>query len=244
MNQISSSSQTQLQKWGGVAALYEALAYMIGIVGFLMVVNVSEIADPLQKVTAVIENQGMLSLLYLIVYIFWGAALVVLVLALHERLQGSGSAVARTATAFGLIWAGLVIASGMIYNAGMETVAPLLASDPDQAAAVWLAVESVSHGVGGIVEIVGGIWMVLLSVAGLRSGALPRILNYFGLLVGAAGLLTIIPALGEIGAIVFGLTQIIWFAWVGIVLLRSKPHESAESAPDFVPPQGATVINQ
>jgi hypothetical protein len=37
----------QLQKWGGAAALYEALAYVIGIVGFVLVVNISEISDPL-----------------------------------------------------------------------------------------------------------------------------------------------------------------------------------------------------
>ena len=121
MTQENKSSMTQLQKWGRAAALYEALAYIIGIVGFVAVVNISENADPLQKVAAIAENQGLLSMLYLIVYVAWGAMLVVLTLALHERLQGDKSALARTATAFGLIWSVLVIASGMIYNVGMET---------------------------------------------------------------------------------------------------------------------------
>jgi hypothetical protein len=212
-----------LQKWGGAAALYEALAYVIGIVGFVLIVNISGIADPLQKVSAIAANQGLLSLLHLIVYVIWGASLVVLTLALHERLQGNTSALARTATAFGMIWAVLVIASGMIYNIGMETVAGLRTSDPAQAATVWLAIEAVFTGLGGGVEIVGGIWVLLLSVAGLRNGGLPRTFNYFGFLVGAAGLITVVPALGEIGGMVFGLTQILWFAWLGIVLLRSHP---------------------
>ena len=43
---------TQLQKWGGAAAFYEALAYIIGMAGFILGVNISENADPLQKVTA------------------------------------------------------------------------------------------------------------------------------------------------------------------------------------------------
>jgi hypothetical protein len=43
------------------------------------------------------------------------------------------------------------------------------------------------------------------------------------LLVGTAGLITIIPSLGEIGGMVFGLTQIVWFAWLGIVMLRNHP---------------------
>lgn len=209
-----------LQKWGGVAALYEALAYIIGIVGFVAVVNISEFADPLQKVAAIVENQGLLTLLHLIVYVVWGASLVVLTLALHERLQGQVSALARTATAFGIIWSVLVIASGMIYNVGMETVAALYGQSPEQAATVWLAIESVFNGLGGGVEVVGGVWVLLLSIAGLRNGGLPRLFNYFGLIVGAAGLVTVVPALGEMGGMVFGLTQIAWFAWLGIVMLR------------------------
>ncbi|GAB4429609.1 MAG: hypothetical protein Kow0031_10180 [Anaerolineae bacterium] len=221
----------QLQKWGGVAALYEALAYVIGIIGFLMVVNISEITDPLQKVAAIADNQGLLTLLHLIVYVVWGAVLVVLALALHDRLDGENSAVVRAATAFGLIWAGLVIASGMIYNIGMDTVAGMFAADPAQAATVWLAVEAVFTGLGGGVEVVGGLWVLLLSVAALRSGALPRLLNYLGLLVSAAGLATVVPALGEIGGMVFGLTQIVWFAWLGIALLRGRPEAAASAAP-------------
>jgi len=225
----------QLQKWGGAAALYEALAYVIGIVGFVLVVNISEIADPLQKVAAIAENQGLLSMLHLIVYVIWGASLVVLTLALHDRLQGGISALVRTATAFGMIWSVLVIASSMIYNIGMETVVGLHASNPPQAATVWLAIEAIFTGLGGGVEVVGGIWVLLLSVAALRNDGLPRAFNYFGFLVGAAGLITITPSLGEIGGMVFGLTQILWSAWLGVVMLRSHPTAVGEKpAPALV----------
>ena len=217
-----------LQKWGGAAALYEALAYIIGFVGFIAVVNVGGIADPLEKVAAIVENQGLLTALHLIVYVAWGAALVVLALALHEQLNGRSSAIARTATAFGLIWAVLVIASGMIYNVGMETVVSLQASSPELAATVWLAIESVFNGLGGGVEVVGGIWVLLLSVTGLRNGRLPRAFNYFGFLVGAAGVVSVVPALSEISASIFGLTQIVWFAWLGIVMLR-RPAAAIQS---------------
>ena len=56
MQQKGTINMTQLQKWGGVAALYEALAYIIGIVGFLAVVNVSEIADPVERVAAMLRD--------------------------------------------------------------------------------------------------------------------------------------------------------------------------------------------
>jgi hypothetical protein len=110
----------------------------------------------------------------------------------------------------------------------METAVSLYARNPEQAATVWLAIESVFNGLGGGVEVVGGIWVVLLSVAALRNGGLPRAFNTFGLLVGAAGLVTVVPALGEIGGMVFGLTQIVWFAWLGIAMLRPATDEAAE----------------
>ncbi len=224
---------SKLQKWGGAAALYEALAYIIGFVGFIAVVNVGGLTDPLEKVAAIVENQGLLTALHLIVYVAWGATLVVLSLALHERLDGKRSALARTATAFGIIWAVLVIASGMIYNVGMETVAGLQASNPDQAATVWLAIESVFNGLGGGVEVVGGIWVLLLSVAGLRSGNLSRTFNYFGYLVGAAGVVSVVPALSEISASLFGLTQIVWFAWLGVAMLRRPALATKAMKPAF-----------
>ncbi len=220
----------QLQKWGGVAALYEALAYIIGFIGFIAVVNVGGITDPLEKVAALIENKGFLTALMLIVYVAWGASLVVLSLALHERLDGHKSALARIATAFGIIWSVLVIASGMIYIVGMETVASIHATNPEQAATVWLAIGAVFNGLGGGVEVVGGIWVLLLSVAALRSATFSRGLNYLGYVVAAAGLLSVIPALSEITASIFGLTQIVWFAWLGIAMLRQPKTATQESA--------------
>ncbi|MCB0014030.1 MAG: DUF4386 family protein [Anaerolineales bacterium] len=211
---------SKLQKWGGAAALFEALAYIIGFIGFIAVVNVGGIADPLDKVAAIVANQGMLTALMLIVYVAWGASLVVLTLALHERLNGKNSALARTATAFGIIWSVLVIASGMIYIVGMETVVALQATNPEQAATVWLAIGSIFNGLGGGVAVVGGIWVLLLSVAGLRGGYFGRGLHYLGYLVGAAGVVSVIPAAAEISASIFGLTQIVWFAWLGINMLR------------------------
>ena len=175
---------------------------------------------PLLIVYVAPANQGMLTALMLIVYVAWGASLVVLTLALHERLNGKNSALARTATAFGIIWSVLVIASGMIYIVGMETVVALQATNPEQAATVWLAIGSIFNGLGGGVEVVGGIWVILLSVAGLRSGNFGRALHYLGYVVGAAGVVSVIPAAAEITASIFGLTQIVWFAWLGINMLR------------------------
>jgi hypothetical protein len=108
----------------------------------------------------------------------------------------------------------------------LGVVVDLYGKDPAQAASVWLALDSVETGLGGADSITGGLWVLLMSWAALRAGGLPKALNYLGAVVGAAGLLTVVPAL-EMLALVFGLGQIVWFVWLGIVMLRSGPSAAA-----------------
>ena len=215
-----------LKKMGGIAALYAGAAYVVGIIGFLGVVDVTSVADPVQQVALMVDNQAFLHIMHLIVYQVWAVFLVVLTLALYERLKVGSPGLMQTATAMGIIWATLVIASGMIYNIGMDTVVNLYSSDPAQAGTVWTAIDSIFGGLGGGNEIVGGIWIVLISWAALRVADLPKVLNYLGVLIGAAGILSAFPGLGDAG-LIFGLGQIIWFIWLGIVLLRSSSTSAA-----------------
>jgi hypothetical protein len=143
----------------------------------------------------------------------------------------------QIATAIGLIWACVVIASGYVYNMGIDTVVDLYGTDPAQAVTVWLAIESVADGLGGVRgEILGGIWVLLASWAALRAGGLPRVLNYLGVVIGVAGILSAVPALSELGlGIIFALGQIVWFIWLGIVMLRSSPSAALEEPDAFVP---------
>ena len=212
-----------LQKMGGIAALYEAAAYVVGMIGFLTVVDVSGVADPVKKVALMADNQAFLYIMHLIVYVVWGIFMVVLALALYERLKAGSPALVQTATVFGIFWGCVIIISGMIYNSGMENVVDLFGKDPAQAATVWLAIDSVLEGLAGGNEILGGIWILLLSWAALRAGELPKILNYLGVAVGVAGIISVVPALAEIFVFIFALGQIVWFIWLGIVLLRSSP---------------------
>lgn len=212
-----------LQKIGGIAALYEAAAYLFGIVGYILVVDYPSAVEPAQKVALLADNQAFMGILNLFVYVVFGIVLVVLVLALYERLKAGSPALVQTATAIGIIWACVVIASGMIANFGMETVVDLYDTDPAQAAMAWSAIDSVVEGLGGQGgEILGGVMVLLVSWAALRAGGLPRALNYLGVVIGVAGILSGVPVLGELG-IIFGLGQIVWFVWLGIVLLRGIP---------------------
>ena len=210
-----------LQKMGGVAALIEAAAYVVGFGLYLTLLDSSDYVGPVRKVAFLVDNQGIIYIGNLFIYVVFSAFLVVLALALYERLKADSPALAQTATAFGLIWAGLVIASGMIFNVGIGTVVDLYGKDPAQAASLWLAIGSVQEGLGGGNEIVGGLWVLLVSWAALQGGGLPKALNYLGVVIGVAGILTVVPTL-DVLTDVFGLSQIVWFAWLGIVMLRSS----------------------
>jgi len=216
-----------LQKFGSFAALYMAVAYLIGIVIFLVVLDYPGITDPAQKVALLIEKQMVIFSTNLLMYVFFGVFLIVLSLALYDRLKPGTPAIMQVATVIGVIWAGSLIASGMVANAGIAPVVALYAKDPNQAALYWQEIESVANGLGnGNGEILGGLWTLLVSLAALRASGLPKGLNILGLLVGTVGIFSILPRLTDLTG-VFGLSQIVWFIWLGIVLLRSNPGKVA-----------------
>ena len=90
-----------LQKSGGFAALYLAAGYLMGMIGFLAVVDVSSVADPVQKVALMADNLTFLYILHLLVYVVWGIFMVVLALALYERLKAGSPAMVQMATISG-----------------------------------------------------------------------------------------------------------------------------------------------
>jgi len=216
-----------LQKFGGFAALYLAVAYLIGMALFLVVLDSPSITDPAQKVVLLVEQQMVIFSTNLLMYVFFGVFLIVLSLALYDRLKSGAPALMQVATAIGIIWAGSLIASGMVANAAIAPVVALYAKDPAQAALTWQGIESVANGLGNANgEILGGLWTLLVSLAALRAGGLPRGLNILGLWVGAVGIITILPGLIDLVG-VFALSQVIWFVWLGIILLRNNPSRAA-----------------
>src|SRR4028118_2435541 len=66
----------------------------------------------------------------------------------------------------------------------------------------------------GRVEVVGGIWILLVTWAALLAGRHPRALNYLGVVVGVAGVLTVVPALEVLG-VGFRLGGVGGVGWVG-----------------------------
>jgi hypothetical protein len=99
-------------------------------------------------------------------------------------------------------------------------------TDSSQAATVWSAISPVLEVMVDRIEVVGGIWILLVTWGALLEGRLPRALNYVGVVVGMAGVLTLFPALEVLG-IGFRLGEMVWFGWLGIFVLRSSQSAAA-----------------
>jgi hypothetical protein len=84
----------------------------------------------------------------------------------------------------------------------------------------------------GRVEVVGGIWILLVTWGALLAGRLPRALNYLGVVVGVAGVLTVVPAL-DVLVTVFELGLFVWVVWLGIVWFRGSRSAAARKLRAF-----------
>ena len=234
-----------LQKIGGIAALIGAATNLLALVMFITLAPKGYGSDdPGQVVTFLADNQAFMRVWYVIIYLVFGVSLIFLSLALYERLKAGSPVLAQAVTTFGLIWAFLVIVIGTLSINNLSTVVKLYGENPAQAATVWLTFDSVETGLGGGggETVVNALWFLLLSWASLRAKELPRILNYLGVVIGVAGIISVV--LASLGLmVVYGLGLIIWLVWLGIVMLRRSPVSAASPSTEQQPfrLQGSTA---
>ena len=221
-----------LEKIGGISAFYLAASYLVGIVIFLFILDYPHIVDPAQKMNVLVNHQALLVITNILMYVLFGLFLVLFNLALYTRLHDQSPTLMSMAAATGMIWAALLIGSGMVANAGIAPAVRLFQENPAQGTAFWLGIETVANGLGGQNgEILGGVMTLLISLAGIRGGLLPRILNYLGIFIGTVGIISTIPGLSELSGL-FGLSQIIWFIGIGMILLKTSRKERTAAVGD------------
>jgi hypothetical protein len=207
---------------GGISGIIEASLYIFGFIIMFSILQPAMDASKtaLDKLNFIIENKMIYQTWILLIYVVFGIVLIPLTIAINENFKDQTSIWIKSTPVFSFIWSGLVIASGMIGVLAIDSVAVIYSTDSNSALTSWKTTEAIQNGLGGGVEIIGGIWVFLISVNGLKHSIFNKYLNSFGVIVGGAGILTIVPALKDLGAI-FGLTQIIWFLWIGVTMIKS-----------------------
>ncbi|WOR16073.1 hypothetical protein RYZ27_05270 [Hyphomonas sp. FCG-A18] len=207
---------------GSIAAFVCASTYLIGFAILLTVLAPFGYGTNALDAPAIIkfanETPLILILWNLIIYVLNAICLLLLASALTLHFIERTPELAIVVFALGLIWCALVLGAGMIANVAIEHSGALYEVDPTQAAQDWLLLHRVELGLGGGNEIVGGLWVLICTLAALRSEGFSMGLKALGLLVGISGLLTVLPPFGEVAGAVFGLGMIAWFILVGWAL--------------------------
>ena len=119
---------------GGVAAIIQALCYILGFALLATSMNPgsTEGWTQVQKLEFILQRQSLFVFWNVVIYVVFGVALVVLAVVLHRLLQPMESLAVSIGTPFGLIWAGLVLASGMVANVGLAWVSEASGSKRDR----------------------------------------------------------------------------------------------------------------
>ncbi len=213
-----------LQKVGGASALVCAGTYILAM-GLLSTV-LTPMANPSMAfddfIAFFLPHQTIIFIWHFAMYLVNGAFLTLLTLALYHRLKTDAPALALASACFGLLWTGMVFTSGFITLYGWEVIGNLAATDPTQAAQLRLVVDTMTVGIDHSDRFLGSLWVLLTSWAAMRTRQLPRRLNFLGLVIGAGGIVSsAAPALNELGY-GFGIGVIVWWCWLGIVLLQKR----------------------
>ncbi|MDP2714347.1 hypothetical protein [Rheinheimera sp.] len=215
---------------GGYAAIGMALCYISMAVIFFGLLTVPPGLDSLGRLQFYLQQQYLLvSIGYGIGYLLFGVLLAILLQALRQAMPQNQPVIAALAERFGNVWLVLMLASGMVALVGMNMTLRLLDTSTEQALALYNAGNLLTNALGGGIELVGGLWVLLFSIAGLQQQRFAKALHLLGLVVGSLGILTVlhtVPYLKD----AFGITQLIWFSWLGVVLLGSATGKHNSSA--------------
>lgn len=201
--------------YGAYASFACALCFVVGFVMILFIepgINL----DPQKRLAFIRTNGLFFQFWFLIIFVLFGANLMVLARAIRKWMEPDSSAYFHLSVMFGFVWAAYVMACGFISIFTIQYVLSLAHQDQ---AHLWSILFRIQTGLGDGVEWVGGVWMVMLSKYLIQRDKQAVALHGFGLAVGVTGCLTVAPGLAEVGA-VFGMVQIVWFVWMGFRLLR------------------------
>jgi hypothetical protein len=208
----------KLQKIGGFGSIGDAILLVIVLAIMLLVfpqlglVGPSDWNDPVKGLDAG-SASPITFFLFNLVMILVSIAVILIVLALQERMKVNAPNLMRIAVIGGSIACALWLSYGLIGIIGM----PSIVSAKD--ASAFRAVMAIFSGLGTAGDFAMGWVLLLIGWAALRTGGLPRILSYFSVL---RGVVMILEFVAQPLMVVGMLLGIVFYPWLGIVLLRSK----------------------
>jgi len=225
MNHSLTHSNT-LNKIGACASIGMALCYLSLFVIYGGLLNPPVDGSVTDKIAYLLAQHTLIKSTYLIGYIVFAGLLCLTTQALLQTYRADAPQVMDSASLFALFWALVLLCTGMIGITGLGQLGALQTTDPDGAAQLYRSIALLEESLGGGIELLGGVWVLLLGVAGWRGGLFSRSFSLFSLLKGSIGVATVVSS-ESILRDLFGLSGIVWFVWLGIVLWPESPESGA-----------------
>jgi hypothetical protein len=207
-----------MQKPGGAAALLKAAAAAANLIIIFAVLGPAVAIAPRSAIggaaALVAANAAPLVALELL-KIVSAACLLVIVLAVRERMLAVNAANVRWAMLAGFAGAVLLTLGGLV---GLFAIAQAgrAGGTPDALAAYEDVSGTVTY-IGLFALLAVGIWCLLTAGAAIRRGGLSLRLAYFTFLYGALNVLAFfLPPLSLLVTVV----ELLWACWLGLFLLR------------------------
>jgi hypothetical protein len=206
----------KLQRLGGLAAL---AAMCLGIGYLFLAASVSFESNDLAKIMAAVSAaQAVFKVLnYLVIGCYF--LILLLVVALHERMKADAPNLARIMLIAGTVGSTMQIAEAMIHLKAIEIIIPM------QDLSAYRACVTTASGIGSLGLHACGWSALLIGCAILKTRLFPKILGWLFIAGGIATILGFISPFPRLGDIIHSLVMPATI-WIGIALLQQKPLQS------------------
>lgn len=217
----STCHQNHIQPLAGVAFIGMALCYITLFAIYGTVLSTPAGADTGEKISWLIEQKVLFNLTFVLGYVVFACLLCFCVYVIGSLYQKVSHAAMTMASLFGYFWVVVLLCTGMIGICSTELIEHYRVTHPAAAETIYYARILMIESLGGGIEFIGGVWLLISGIVSWRHALLSKYLAAFTLIKGAIGVLTLICA-DSLLRDLFGVTGILWFLWIGIVMIK-KP---------------------
>ena len=233
-------------RWGTVCAIASGVVFLVPLVFYFYLLpmagsSATHAQDPFNFLPWMTVHGSTRIALWWTVCLAFLIILFGVPFALRRKLENLSPTAAQLAELAGILGAFTIILASLLLAAGELPLAQAYVEASEEARPAIVAIYEWQRLATAILfDVFGfflmGVWMFVSSIAGLRSGGLPKGISWFGLVTAlltfsiATGYVTKIEWLGEtgLGTLAF-LAMPAWLIWLGIVFWKTDGQKQSRN---------------